>query len=199
MTNYEKIQIDLPKNVEAYLRKNAEALLAAPSGYVVDVFTMLTGQEEMEPKELEVLSTLLRHFAEEKAGEKKGILGVIDGGKAVKKSFIEEQLEGPEIRGIVADIRLFEDIPDEDRSFKFEDPSGMIYTLKPRADFILDGKLVMVADWVEDGSFSYFYFQYAEDGRIIVDSVQDDEDFKLIEKIWNVLEEAQREERTQLH
>lgn len=198
MKNYEQIKIDLPKNVEAYLRRNAEALLAAPSGYVVDVFTMLTGQEEMEPKELEVLSTLLRHFVEEKAGTKKGILGVIDGGKAPKKVIPQEE-EEPEIRGIVGDIRMFHDIPEEERQFKFQNEAGKIYTLQPRADFILDGKLVMVADYLEDDSYSFFYFRYAEDDKLIVDSVQDKEEFELIGKVWDVIQEAVDAERAELH
>jgi hypothetical protein len=201
---FERIQLDLPMNVEVYLKKHAKYLLESPAAYVLDVFNTIMGYEldrEVEPIEFVVLEQLLRHFEEEKKGTKRGILGVIDGGLAKKKSPIEEMMEGPEIRGVIANIRIFTDIPEDEGVMKFRDLSGTVHHIKALADFIMDGRMILVGHHREEDCVTFFYVQYDENENAILDSVQDDEEFEFIGKVWEVLKEADfgEQQQTQLH
>src|SRR5690554_1751348 len=155
-----KATINLPKEVEDYLRRNASKLLKAPTEYVMDVFHSIMGygpDYRTSPEELEVLSTLLKHFESENNGEQKmGIQGVIQGGKSeIKVPENIEEIFTP-IKGIIANIRLFTDIPDEEAMLKFEDGDGKVTELRALADFILDGEIILVAYYEPEDCVSFF-------------------------------------------
>ena len=192
-----KAKIDLPKEVEEYLRKNASKLLKAPSGYVLDVFNMVMGygvDHRNNPQELEVLSTLLKHFESEANGETKmGIQGVIEGGKG-KRIPKPKNYSAGQINGVIADIRLFTDIPAEEATIKFEDDKGHITELRALADFILDGEMFMVAYYEAEDCISFFDLDFDENGMAVVTSVQDDDKFELLGKIWDIIEEADKDD-----
>jgi hypothetical protein len=186
-----KAKIDLPKQVEEYLRRNASKLLDAPTGYVLDVFNSIMGygsDYRNSPEELEVLSTLLKHFDSENTGKQKmGIQGVIQGGKGFAVNNVEEIFEP--LTGVIANIRLFTDIPDKEAMIRFEDGEGKVTELRALADFILDGEIILIAYYKPEDCVSFFDLEFNEQGMAVINPIQEDEKFNLIGEIWTILEE----------
>lgn len=183
MENFIKQQIQLTPQAEDYLRRNASKLLNGPTDYTLDVLKKLLGYEddyEFDAMEIQSLGNLLFYLS----GETKHGITEVFSNKEKPTSRFEQ------IRGFIGNIRDFRDIPMEERCLRYKKPNGENIELYPLMDFILDGELILVAYYPQENCISYFTVEFNEDNKSILNAVQDDEQFNLIDTIWGVLKEA---------
>lgn len=199
---YIKASIQLPENVAAYLKENCTRLLNGNPQLVLDTFSKLMGYPEdmvYDQIEVEALHAILTKFEEEKNGPRMGIQGLIYGGKYEGKVPQLDQLpdiEGVDdsIKGVVAGIRLFTDVPDEEATITLKDADDNLYNIRVLSDFLLDAEHTMVGEVLEEQAVSFFTVEFTEDGRAEVTPITDDSRFLLVDSVWSILEQYLEEE-----